>query len=153
MLLHIRHPLLPRRKRLPIPILGRRPIPQTPRPRPLHNPPRPNTPHNNLIRKPAPLRQNQHIERVIEIITIDYGVSERIACGQRNTAAGFRGEELGDDGEDVFVGVGGDVGVLFGAAVAFCSEELDGGLFGWEEVHWVAFIFVPLLLALLVFLP
>lgn len=54
----------------------------------------------------------------------------------------------------MFVGVGGDVGVLFGAAVAFCGKEFDGGLFAWEEVHWVAVFFIPLLLVLvLVFLP
>lgn len=76
---------------------------------------------------------------MIQIVTIHNGILPRILRRERNAPTGPRGEELRDNREDMFIWVRRELVILIRPTVAFRREEFDVGLFGGEEVHWVAF--------------
>lgn len=103
------------------------------RPRAFHDVLGPSTFHDDFIAEGAGFGEDEQVERVGKIVVIHDGVLARVAGGESHGAAGLWGEELRDYGEGVLI-VDGEVGVLFGATVAFGGEEFDVGLV-WSEAH------------------
>lgn len=89
---------------------------------------------------------------MLEERRIDDGVSAGVASSEGDAAARARREQLDDNREGVLRRGAREVGVLLGAAVAFCVEQFDGGLLGWVEAHWIAWFFFFFLVVVVVFL-